>query len=181
MANQVATHISLGVFAGSHRPVRHDLWLGVRGGLGGTLVGFANPSFQDVLALNLRVEAQLEWALSQRWRVLVRPVTLDFLNAAELGGPILTYQFRVGVAFHFGIGSQAQPRLAPPEPSQPEPSQPEPSQLEPSPPEPSHLEPSQPVTPAPTTAPAEQPAEQPIDPWAPPSTAMERFGSRMLL
>ena len=144
MANEVATHLSLGVFAGSRRAIRRKLAVGVRGGIGGTLVGFTDPSFRDVLALSLRAEATAEWLLSDRWRILVRPVSLDLVNSAALGGPILTYQFRVGVAFHFGVGRKAQPAA----PAQPAPAQPAPAQPAASPP-------------------AAEPAA-PIDPYAPP-------------
>jgi hypothetical protein len=36
MANEVAMHVSLGVFAGSRRAIRSRLSVGVRGGIGGT-------------------------------------------------------------------------------------------------------------------------------------------------
>jgi phosphatidylglycerol:prolipoprotein diacylglycerol transferase len=172
LANDLATHVSLGVFAGSLRPIRSNLRAGVRGGIGGTLVGFAEPSFRDVLALNLRVEAQAEWLISDRWRILVRPVSLDFLGSSDLGGPILTYQFRVGVAFHFGIGRQAsQSASAPAQPAQPAPAQP----VGPAPAEPA------PAGPAPAEPAPAQPEELPLDPWAPPPGVLERLGSRMLL
>jgi prolipoprotein diacylglyceryltransferase len=151
MANQVATHVSLGVFAGSQRAIRRRLSVGVRGGIGGTLVGFTDPSFRDVLALSLRAEATAEWLISDRWRILVRPLSLDLVNAAALGGPIVTYQFRVGGAFHFGVGRQAQPPAPAQTPSA------EPPAAEP------------PVAPPPAAEPpVAPPPAAPIDPYAPP-------------
>lgn len=47
-------------------------------------------------------------------------LSLDLVNAAALGGPIVTYQFRAGVAFHFGVDRQAQP----PAPAQAPPAEP---------------------------------------------------------
>lgn len=172
LANDLATHVSFGVFAGSLRPIRRNLRVGVRGGIGGTLVGFAEPSFRDVLALNVRVDAQAEWLISDRWRVLVRPVSLDYLGSSDLGGPILTYQFRVGVAFHFDIGGDA----VPPAPAQPALEQPAPEQSAPEQPAPEQSAP-----PAESGQPAPAPQERPLDPWAPPSRVLGRLGSGALL
>lgn len=147
MANSVATHVSLAAFAGTRHAVSPRLWLGVRGGFGGTLVDFADQSFVDVLALDVRVDATAAWALSDRWQVLVRPLSIDFINAAALGGPIVTYQFRVGVSYRFDVGRRA-PAPAPAKP------------------------PAVPATPAPETpapgtpAPADSPgSESPQDPY----------------
>lgn len=120
MANNVATHVSLAAFAGVHRAVTPKLTLGVRGGFGGTLVDFTEESFVDVLATDVRVEATAAWALSDQWQVLVRPLSIDLVNAAALGGPIVTYQFRVGVSYRFGVGSRAPaPAPAPAAPAAP--------------------------------------------------------------
>ncbi len=148
MASNVATHISLAAFAGTHRAVTPKLTLGVRGGFGGTLVDFADQSFVDVLAVDVCVEATAAWALSDRWQVLVRPLSIDFINAAALGGPIVTYQFHAGVSYRFGVGRRAS-ASAPAQPAAP--AQPE--------------APAQPATPAPE-APAAP--ETPQDPYATP-------------
>jgi prolipoprotein diacylglyceryltransferase len=118
MASNVATHVSLAAFAGVRRAVSPKLTLGVRGGLGGTLVDFTEQSFVDVLAVGARAEATAAWALSDEWHVLVRPLSIDFINAAALGGPIATYQVRIGIAYHFGVGRRAPaPASVPPAPA----------------------------------------------------------------
>lgn len=109
VANSVATHVSLGLFAGFHREVRPRLELGVRGGLGGTYVDFQDESFRDVGTMFIRVGASAEWSLSDRWKVLVRPLSIDVNNSAALGGPIVAYQLHAGVAYRFGGSAPASP------------------------------------------------------------------------
>jgi prolipoprotein diacylglyceryltransferase len=150
MANSVATHVTVATFAGMRRKVNPKLTLGVRGGFGFTLVDFTDQSFADALALNVRVEGTAAWALSDKWQLLVRPLSIDFINATELGGPIVTYQFRVGVSYRFGVGRQAPAPAAAPAPA-------------PAPAAPATPAPATPATPE---APPE--AETPQDPYATP-------------
>jgi hypothetical protein len=48
--------------------------------------------------------------------VWVRPLTIDMLAASELGGPITTYQVRIGIAYRFGSRRNA---VRPPDPQLP--------------------------------------------------------------
>ncbi|HMG23873.1 MAG TPA: hypothetical protein VK607_21210, partial [Kofleriaceae bacterium] len=88
-------------------------------GAGMTLVNFADPAFRDVRGAAFRFEAIAEYAFVRHWALWVRPLAIDVLAASELGGPITTYQFRIGVAYRFGSRRNA-PRPADP-PSQPPP------------------------------------------------------------
>ena len=89
--------------------------LGARSGVGVTLVNFKDPAFRDVAAGTFRLEAIAEYAFLRHWALWVRPLTIDMIAAPELGGPITTYQFRIGVAYRFGPSSGgARPATAPP-------------------------------------------------------------------
>ena len=105
-----------------------NLAIGGRLGIGPTLVNFDDPVFRDVMGTTIRVEALGEYAVSNAWAIWFRPITIDTLAAADLGGPITSYQIRAGVAFRFG-GRPAQPAvIAPQQPPQPyyQPQQPQP-------------------------------------------------------
>jgi hypothetical protein len=104
-------------------------------------VNFKDPVFRDVAGTTVRVEAMVEYDVSNAWAIWLRPITVDTLSAADLGGPITTYQIRAGVAFRFG-GRRAQPAIVttapqqqpyyqpqmqpPPQPQPPPPQQPQP-------------------------------------------------------
>jgi phosphatidylglycerol---prolipoprotein diacylglyceryl transferase len=104
------------------------LTLGARSGIGLTLVNFKDPAFRDVGGQTFRLEATAEYAFLRHWALWVRPLTIDLLTASELGGPIVTYQFRIGVAYRFGSRSPARPPVPPP-PSPPPPPPPLPPPL----------------------------------------------------
>ncbi|HET7500173.1 MAG TPA: prolipoprotein diacylglyceryl transferase family protein [Kofleriaceae bacterium] len=101
----------------SRRPIR-SLMLGVRAGVGLTLVNFKDPAFRDASGKTVRLEAIAEYAFRRHWAVWVRPLAIDMLDASELGGPITTYQFRLGVAYRFGSRRNA---VRPPDPAPPPP------------------------------------------------------------
>jgi hypothetical protein len=97
------------------------LMLGARSGVGVTLVNFKDPAFRDVGAGAFRLEAIAEYAFLRHWALWVRPLAIDMVSAPELGGPITTYQFRIGVAYRFGPSSggarpASPPPFAPPPP-----------------------------------------------------------------
>jgi phosphatidylglycerol:prolipoprotein diacylglycerol transferase len=96
----------------TQRPTRR-LMLGARSGIGLTLVNFHDPAFRDVGGKTFRLEAIAEYAVQRHWAVWVRPLTIDMLSASELGGPITTYQVRLGIAYRFGSRRNA---VRPPEP-----------------------------------------------------------------
>ena len=106
------------------------LMLGARSGVGLTLVNFKDPAFRDVGAQTVRLEAIAEYALSRHWAVWVRPLAIDMVTASELGGPIITYQVRIGVAYRFGpTGAARPPAPPPPAPPPPPPDEPPPPEI----------------------------------------------------
>jgi len=100
--NSDATHSTALLSTGATAQVYRGVWIGGRAGLGATLVHFHEPAFPDVLASDVRFESIAEAALGVSWVLWVRPVTFDVINASGLGGPILTFQARIGVAYRFG-------------------------------------------------------------------------------
>jgi hypothetical protein len=108
------------------------LTIGARSGIGLTLVNFKDPAFRDVGGQTFRLEAIAEYALLRHWALWVRPLAIDLLTASELGGPITTYQFRLGVAYRFGPSSRpARPASSPPPlpPPPPPPMPPPPAEI----------------------------------------------------
>jgi hypothetical protein len=95
--------------------------LGVRSGIGLTLVNFKDPAFRDVGGTTYRLEAIAKYAFLRHWAVWVRPLAIDMLAASELGGPITTYQVRIGVAYRFGSRRNAVRPSDPPPPPPPPP------------------------------------------------------------
>jgi hypothetical protein len=132
-ANSEASHGTLlAAFSFTYRPSRR-LALGVRSGIGLTLVNFKDPAFRDVTGQTVRLDAMVEYALVRHWAVWLRPISIDMLDAPELGGPITTYQFRAGVAYRFGSrrNARAAPASPPPPPTA---AQPPPPAIPPLPP-----------------------------------------------
>jgi phosphatidylglycerol:prolipoprotein diacylglycerol transferase len=100
--------------------VTPHLWIGARAGIGITHVNFDDAMFADVTAPTFRIDAVAEFVMAHNWVLWVRPLTVDVVSSAELGGPITTCQFRLGVAYRFGErGSASQ---IPPPPAAPMPS-----------------------------------------------------------
>lgn len=115
LSNAEASHDTLLATVGFTLRPTSRLMLGARSGVGVTLVNFKDPAFRDVAASTYRLEAIAEYAFLRHWAVWVRPLTIDLLTAPELGGPITTYQFRIGVAYRFGPSSRgARPASPPP-------------------------------------------------------------------
>jgi hypothetical protein len=138
-ANNDAAHTTLIASCSFTPRVTRQLTLGVRAGIGLTQVNFKDPAFRDVAGKTFRIEAAAEYAFARHWVLWVRPLAIDTLTASELGGPITTYQFRIGAAYRFGFRGPA-PAAPPPEPPPPPPSLPDPD-----------------PAPAPTTAATEAP------------------------
>jgi hypothetical protein len=100
------------------------LRVGGRAGIGATLVNFDEPAFRDILGTALRAEAIAEYAFADSWVFWLRPLSFDTVIARDLGGPITTWQLRVGVAYRFGLRRD---RRATPQPQpQPQPYYPQP-------------------------------------------------------
>jgi phosphatidylglycerol:prolipoprotein diacylglycerol transferase len=164
--NQDATHGSIVGAAGFLIPTGRRVVLGARFGAGSTLVNFREPAFRDVAGVAVRAEAIAEYALSDRWVLWVRPISLDLLTANDLGGPILTWQLRIGVGYRH--------RLSPP-PASPRPPPP-------APPPPPHLRPYVPPSPSPTPSPSPSPSPTPSQSPSPSPTpspvAPSPYGAR---
>ncbi|HEU4733486.1 MAG TPA: prolipoprotein diacylglyceryl transferase family protein [Kofleriaceae bacterium] len=99
----------------SRRPIP-GLMLGVRAGVGLTLVNFKDPAFRDASGKSVRLEAVAEYAFLRHWALWARPLSIDMLDVPELGGPITMYQVRIGVAYRFGSRRNA---VRPPDPPLP--------------------------------------------------------------
>jgi prolipoprotein diacylglyceryltransferase len=128
LSNSDASHDTLLAAVGFTLRPTPRLMLGARSGIGVTLVNFKDPAFRDVAASTYRLEAIAEYAFLRHWAVWVRPLTIDLTSAPDLGGPITTYQFRIGLAYRFGPSSGgARPASPPPSlPPPPPPSLPPP-------------------------------------------------------
>jgi phosphatidylglycerol:prolipoprotein diacylglycerol transferase len=116
--NTDAVHRTV-LVSGSAMGNYHKLRFGARAGIGATFVTFKDPVFEGATASTIRFEALAEYPISRSWTVWVRPVTFDIISAADLGGPIATYQMRIGAAYRFDFG--APPVAPPPQPMQPPP------------------------------------------------------------
>jgi prolipoprotein diacylglyceryltransferase len=113
-ANVDAAHTTLIASVSFTPRVTPRLTIGVRSGIGLTEVNFKDPAFRDVAGKTFRLEAVAEYAYARHWVLWVRPLAIDTLVASELGGPITTYQFRVGAAYRFGFRGRA-PAIPPPD------------------------------------------------------------------
>ena len=118
-ASGEATHGTLLISGSFTQRLTPRLVIGGRIGIGETEVNFKDPAFRDVGGPTFRIEAIAEIVLARHWALWVRPLTIDTLTAADLGGPITTYQFRLGVAYRFGSRRNATPAAPPPEPPPP--------------------------------------------------------------
>ncbi|HEV7557274.1 MAG TPA: prolipoprotein diacylglyceryl transferase family protein [Kofleriaceae bacterium] len=108
-ANSEATHGTFLIAGSFTQRLTPRLTIGGRLGIGATEVNFKEPAFRDVVATTLRAELISEIVLARHWAIWVRPLTIDTLSSAELGGPITTYQFRIGFAYRFGSRHNAVP------------------------------------------------------------------------
>ncbi|MEO8701952.1 MAG: prolipoprotein diacylglyceryl transferase family protein [Kofleriaceae bacterium] len=124
--NTDASHGTLLVSTSLTTPISDKLHIGGRVGLGFTLVNFDEPAFRDVAGTTVRFEGIAEYLINDRWLLAIRPLTIDVLTANDLGGPITTYQMRIGIAYRFGgrratPPAQPQPYYQPPPPHYPQP------------------------------------------------------------
>jgi phosphatidylglycerol:prolipoprotein diacylglycerol transferase len=102
LSNAEASHVTLlTAVSYARRPIRR-LMLGVRSGIGRTLVDFRDSAFGAVGGMTYRLDAIVEYAVQRHWALWVRPLTIDVIHASELGGSITTYQARIGIAYRFG-------------------------------------------------------------------------------
>jgi prolipoprotein diacylglyceryltransferase len=132
LASAEASHDTVLAAVGFTLHPTSRLTIGARSGIGLTLVNFKDPAFRDVGGQTFRLEAIAEYALLRHWALWVRPLAIDLLTASELGGPITTYQFRLGVAYRFGPSSRpARPASSPPPlpPPPPPPMPPPPAEI----------------------------------------------------
>jgi hypothetical protein len=65
-----------------------------------------------------------EIVLARHWSIWVRPLTIDTITAADLGGPITTYQCRLGLTYRFGSRHNAVRAVPLPPPGPPPPGPP---------------------------------------------------------
>jgi phosphatidylglycerol:prolipoprotein diacylglycerol transferase len=100
--NTDASHGTVLLSAGMLGPVAPGFYIGGRAGLGATLVNFDDPAFRDVAGTTVRIEAIAEYDIAGAWSLWLRPLSFDLLTAQDLGGAILTWQFRVGAGYQFG-------------------------------------------------------------------------------
>ena len=115
LSNAEASHDTLLAAVGLLLRPTPRVMLGARSGIGLTLVNFKDPAFRDVGGQTFRLEVIAEYAFLRHWALWVRPLAIDMLTASELGGPITTYQFRIGIAYRFGPASGGvRPASAPP-------------------------------------------------------------------
>jgi prolipoprotein diacylglyceryltransferase len=126
LGNRDASHGTLLLSGSMLVPVADHLHIGGRVGLGATLVNFDDPAFRDVAGTALRFEAIVEYSLGESWALWLRPLSFDILTAADLGGPIATWQTRIGLGYRFSTGRRAAPTQAsvPPQ-SSPQPPSPQ--------------------------------------------------------
>ena len=156
LGNEDASHGTLLVSLGWESPINDRITFAPRFGLGSTLVNFEEPAFRDVSGVTLRAEASIEVELAERWMLWVRPLSIDSLTANDLGGPIVAWQFRVGVGYQHRksrprvqvINAQPPPAYPypypPPQPYPPQPYPPQPQpqpQPQPAPPQPAPQDP----------------------------------------
>jgi hypothetical protein len=102
LTNSAASHDTAIASVSFEPRVTPHLWIGARAGIGITRVNFMDPLFADVTATNFRIDAVAEYVMNHNWVLWIRPLTIDVVSAPELGGPITTLQFRIGVAYRFG-------------------------------------------------------------------------------
>jgi hypothetical protein len=115
LGNADASHGTVLLSGSFVAPAARNLRVGARAGIGTTLVNFDEPAFRDVMGPTMRAEAIVDLQVADAWLLWVRPLSFDFLTASDLGGPITTWQMRVGLAYKFGGGKRmsAPPRARP--------------------------------------------------------------------
>jgi len=107
LGNRDASHGTLLLSGAMIVPITARLSIGGRFGLGATLVNFEDPVFRDVIGASTRFEGMVDVRVGDAWTLWLRPVAIDVLSAADLGGPIATWQARLGVAYRFSVGRRS--------------------------------------------------------------------------
>jgi len=102
MSNSVATHTSGIIEAIWRLPLSSSLDVGVRGGIGYVAINFHDRSFDTLKGLDLRVMGTLDLHLGPAWTLSLWPVAFESVQVANAGGPIVSYQFRLGLSYTFG-------------------------------------------------------------------------------
>jgi hypothetical protein len=111
LGNRDASHGTILMSGSAMFPVARQLKIGARVGLGATLVNFDDPAFRDVVGTTGRFEMLMDLRLGESWSLWLRPLAIDVLTAPDLGGPIATWQTRIGLAYRIAVGHAA--RTAP--------------------------------------------------------------------
>jgi hypothetical protein len=107
LGNRDASHGTVLASVGAMARLGERVAIGGCIGAGATLVNFVDPAFRDVAGATGRFEALIDCRLGESWVLWVRPLAIDIVSAADLGGPIATWQARIGLAYRFGFGRRA--------------------------------------------------------------------------
>jgi phosphatidylglycerol:prolipoprotein diacylglycerol transferase len=99
MSNSLGNHNAFMVSGSIEHPLTRSLSFGARAGLGATQIDFRESVFADVSGTGSRVHATLDLTLGRHWSLSIWPVSIDYLYASGLGGPIFAYQFRIGIGY----------------------------------------------------------------------------------
>jgi phosphatidylglycerol:prolipoprotein diacylglycerol transferase len=117
MSNSVAQHTSGVLELVWRAPLSPGFEVGARAGIGYTVIDFHDPSFDSLRGLDLRVMGTLDLHLGDAWTLSAWPLALESVHATDAGGPIVAYQFRIGLSYTFG--RSAAPVVLPPQPAYP--------------------------------------------------------------
>jgi prolipoprotein diacylglyceryltransferase len=112
VGSSVATHSSAVLELVARHPSSRRIDLGLRVGLGATNIHFLDVSFQDLAALDFRLIGTVDLRVSPSWTLSVWPAAFELVVARDLGGPIIAYQFRVGLSYTFGVPERPAPHPA---------------------------------------------------------------------
>jgi hypothetical protein len=99
MASNTASHQTFALCGFFRVPVARRVELGFRLGLGATSITWSDPSFDPVVGFDWRLAGTVELALARHWTILVQPVALDVVQAGGIGGALVSYQLRIGLAY----------------------------------------------------------------------------------
>jgi phosphatidylglycerol:prolipoprotein diacylglycerol transferase len=126
--NEVATHTTLLAAITYRVPFSPTFEGSMLFGLGSTVVNFRDESFGDERAFGWRFAGGLAWALGEQLAFTLSPIAIDVISEPEIGGPIVSFQLRIGLSW----GTRRSNRAPPPAPQAypPPPAYP-PRQLEP--------------------------------------------------
>jgi hypothetical protein len=121
MGTADASHGTLLVSGSATSRMSNGIEVGGRIGAGTTLVNFDEPAFRDVAGATVRAEGIATYPLNEHWVLSIRPISFDLLTNDNLGGPILSWQVRIGLAYRFGgtRRAAADPAAGPPPPPPP--------------------------------------------------------------